>query len=239
MKISPDNGYTKMQKAIYAQRHIVNAVTGEDHAHEQHRADYRRLMFEPILDTTNKVALDFAYGHGRTIEAFHDLFARIDGVDLLEAYADLTRKRLRDAGIDYRGQLFTCNGVDLSIIDDEQYDVVYTMISLHHIPVYDIRRQYLEEFFRVLKPGGHLSIQMFYSKLQPRGTSRYLDNQWNANNTNGGHDVWIGPGDIDELRNDLEHIGFEDFSFEMFDPSHRSVLGVHERMLFIHARRGE
>ena len=62
-------------------------------------------------------------------------------------------------------------------------------IVLQHIAVYDIRFQYLEEFFRVMRPGGLLSFQMGYG--EGYGKAGYYDNHYHAESTNSFHDTLV------------------------------------------------
>ena len=68
-------------------------------------------------------------------------------------------------------------------------------IVLQHIAVYDIRFQYLEEFFRVLRPGGLLSFQMGYG--EGYGKAGYYDNHYDAESTNSFHDTTVTSPDAD------------------------------------------
>ena len=72
---------------------------------------------------------------------------------------------------------------------DHEYDFVMSTIVLQHIAVYDIRFQYLQEFFRVMKPGGLLSFQMGYG--EGYGKAGYYDNHYHAESTNSAHDTLV------------------------------------------------
>ena len=88
--------------------------------------------------------------------------------------------------------------------------MIISTISLQHICVYDIRFNYLKEFFRILTGGGYISIQMGFGSQSPK-TKKYYENFYDADTTNRGCDVEIE--NIDQIKNDLDKIGFVDFEY--------------------------
>ena len=122
-------------------------------------------------------------------------------------------------------RLHQANGVDLSNLATAEYDFVMSTIVLQHIAVYDIRFQYLQEFFRIMKPGALLSFQMGFGEGQ--GKAEYYDNHWDAQGTNSLHDTKVT--DPDQISGDLERIGFTDFSHAIrppFDDGHAAWIYV-------------
>ena len=92
-------------------------------------------------------------------------------------------------------------------------------IVLQHIAVYDIRFQYLREFFRIMKPGGLLSFQMGFG--EGYGKAGYYDNHYHAESTNSAHDTLVTSPE--QIQGDLEQIGFVDFEYAIrpsFDDGH-------------------
>lgn len=213
MTPSPDNPFTRMQKAFYdaeAARWSPedrDPVVGKFDAHNAW-ADYD-LLFDG-LDTEGKVALDFGCGPGRNIVRYGKRFWRIDGADLSHrnlmnaiAWAAKNAAPLPDT--------YLCNGVDLADVPGERYDVVFSTICLQHIPVHAIRLGLFREFLRVLKPGGWFTAQMgFGDDGDPRGVGYYED-RWDAAKTNGGCDVKVV--NKEDLLVDLKDAGFVAGSF--------------------------
>ena len=115
--------------------------------------------------------------------------------------------------------LYACNGYDLDEIEDEIYDVVFSFITLQHICVYDIRRSYLEEFYRVLRSGGTLEFQMSMGPNDARIGKfvNYYDNHYNAEGTNGVMDVHVSSKE--EIIKDLKEIGFQSIRTKIVDVS--------------------
>ena len=60
---------------------------------------------------------------------------------------------------------------DLALFDDDSFDLVYTMIVLQHMPR-RYQREYVHEFFRVLRPGGVAMFEM------PDGPDYRHPNEW-------------------------------------------------------------
>ena len=178
------------------------------------------FLFSTIEDTKNKIALDFGCGPGRNIVLYKDMFKRIDGVDISEIQLENAKKVVEHNNIS--SNLYACNGYNLDKIGDEVYDVVFSFITLQHICVYDIRRSYLEEFYRVLKPNGTLEFQM---SMGPDDTRigryvNYYDNCYEAEGTNGCMDVLVDSAE--EIEKDLQEIGFQDIMCATVDVSTRN-----------------
>lgn len=207
----PDNPYTKMQKSSYAHDSSFwsadnrDPVVGSFDAHNQH-ADYQLLFSD--LNTKDMIALDFGCGPGRNIVRYNSLFKCIDGVDLDSK--NLENARLWTAKHNITDfNLYECNGIDLSNIDDEQYDFVMSTICLQHICVHEIRFNYFKEFFRVLKFNSCLAFQMGFGSKS--NAVNYYDNCYDAQSTNGGCDTIVE--NPEQIENDLLSVGFRDFRY--------------------------
>lgn len=222
--------FTKMQHAHYQGKAANwsadkrNFVVGLFDEHNE--SSIYDVMLEGF-DTSNMKMLDFGCGPGRNIVKLAPKFSAIDGVDIsfrnLERAESWIRQNfLLDENLfeeDQEVHLFHCNGADLSEIESEQYDMVYSTIVLQHIPIHELRLRYFKEFFRVLKPGGWISLQMGYG-LGPRShaiTKKYHENAWGARETNGRCDVSID--NVDDLQKDIvETVGFKNFSHSLSKP---------------------
>ncbi|CAN5599682.1 hypothetical protein BH10ACT1_BH10ACT1_41240 [soil metagenome] len=95
-------------------------------------------------------ALDFGCGVGRLTLALGAVFDRADGVDISETMVDLAREH-NDLGdrVEYHVNL----APDLALFPDDSFDFVFSTIVLQHNPP-DAAARYIEEFGRVLAPGG-------------------------------------------------------------------------------------
>jgi ubiquinone/menaquinone biosynthesis C-methylase UbiE len=225
--MDPNNKYTEMQKRKYgfaakpwdkSKKNPINdqhePVTGNFKRHNEWK-DYDRFMFAGIDD--KRIVLDFACGPGRNIVKFWNICHRIDGVDINQTNLDNAKLWMKHNDIDpKRNHLYLCNGVDLeNVIVGNGYDVVISTIAFQHICVHEIRFNYLKEFFRVLKPGGWISIQMGFGKNENRTfkTIDYFTNNYNAMSTNGEVDVQVSS--VDQIKTDLDKIGFTQFNFNI------------------------
>jgi len=211
-----DNKYTTMQLNQYDWEASLwsienrDPVVGSFDAHNNWRG-YDNLFFG-IDNLGKKLCLDFGCGPGRNISKYYDIFKRIDGVDISLTNIVNARKWL-----DFNNQtfkdilLYKCNGIDLNEIPNNMYNIIISTITMQHICVYDIRYNYFKEFYRVLKKGGIISIQMGFGYSPYKNTVKYNENNYDAINTNGGCDVCIDTPS--QLEKDLKEIGFKDFSY--------------------------
>lgn len=189
-----------------------NPVVGAWDWHESH-ADYD-LLFAG-LDTKAMVALEFGCGPGRMIARYADKFLRIDGADidgtnLVNAKRHVVssgREAYCTSGGSRFPSLFRTSGVDLAPIPDSLYDIVFSCITLQHIPVHSIRTNLFREFRRVLKPGGWFSAQMGFGDSGDYRGVGYYEDKWDAPLTNGACDVKVT--NTFSLKVDLQHAGFQ------------------------------
>ena len=95
-------------------------------------------------------SLDFGCGIGRLTQALAAEFEHVDGVDISETMVSLAREHNRFGD----RCTFHVNGEpDLSLFDDGVFDLVFSTIVLQHNPP-DLAQSYIEEFVRILAPGG-------------------------------------------------------------------------------------
>ena len=109
-------------------------------------------------------ALDFGCGVGRLTQALGPHFDRVVGVDVSPKMITLARKMNRfPQKVSYTGN----QAADLRVLDDAEFDFIVSNIVLQHIRPESTRR-YLDEFFRVLAPGGVLVFQLPSHKRGPK-----------------------------------------------------------------------
>lgn len=214
--MDPTNPYTQMQKRRYdddASRWSLSEKYWVIGGYETHNdwPDYK-LLFKGLSDLSSKRVLDFGCGPGRNLVKYAGVFSRIDGVDISQINLEKARVLIEDNLLDVsKFTLYPCSGVDLANVPSETYDIVMGTIALQHICVHEIRFNYLKEYFRVLVPGGTLTMQMGFGKSS-YGVDYYANN-YAALTTNGGCDTRVDSAD--QLKRDLEAVGFTNFRYSI------------------------
>ena len=100
--------------------------------------------------------LDFGCGVGRLTQALCNHFDSCDGVDIAPSMIELARRYNRHGE---RCRYHLNNAGDLRAFPDQAFDFVCSIIVLQHMePQYS--KRYMEEFVRVLKPGGIAVFQV-------------------------------------------------------------------------------
>lgn len=211
------NKYTEMQKTQYellaSYWHVENRdpVVGSFDKHNKW-ADYDKFLFKDIGNCQDKIALEFGCGPGRNLVKYKDKFKEFHGVDIAEKNIINAKKYLEYSQCDMsKYKLHINSGTDLKILNDDMYDIIMSTICLQHICVYDIRLSIFKEFYRILKTGGFITLQMGFGPRSPLTSVDYYDNFYDASATNGACDTRVE--DPEQLKKDLEKIGFSNFNF--------------------------
>lgn len=101
-------------------------------------------------------ALDFGTGVGRLAQALGDQFERVTGVDIAESMIARARELNRHGD---RVEYVVNTTDDLARLPADAFDLVYSNITLQHMPPEHSSR-YIGEFFRVLRRGGVAVFQV-------------------------------------------------------------------------------
>ena len=111
---------------------------------------HMRLLADLKLPARHALALDFGCGAGRLSRALAEHFDRVVGIDVSATMIDTARALNEDAGnIEFRRNA----SPRIEGIADASVDLVYSNMTLQHIPA-PLALGYVDEFFRVLAPGG-------------------------------------------------------------------------------------
>ncbi|GAB5559081.1 MAG: hypothetical protein SynsKO_07280 [Synoicihabitans sp.] len=108
----------------------------------------------PTLSTGH--ALDFGCGVGRLTQALGDHFDHVTGVDIAAPMIELANQHnKRPESVKFRLNPAS----DLALFPDDSFDLVYSVITLQHIPPALIPG-YIKEFGRICRPGGAVFFQL-------------------------------------------------------------------------------
>jgi SAM-dependent methyltransferase len=108
-------------------------------------------------------ALDFGCGVGRLTQALASHFREVVGIDISKEMVRLAVKLNLHGD---RVKFMQNSGADLSLLSSDQFDFVYSLITLQHMDR-AYARKYIAEFVRVAAAGGVIFFQMPAIKPPP------------------------------------------------------------------------
>lgn len=114
--------------------------------------------------------LDLGCGNGRAFREITEKGAEYVGVDFSE-------ELIKEAKfIHPEGNFKVANALQLPFVD-EFFDKIYCFAVLHHIPSQELRKQFMEEAQRVLKPGGSFILTVWDLWSNPRAKKTLFRNR--------------------------------------------------------------
>ena len=172
------------------------------------RRMFRGCALDAVADPPSQilskfVALEVGCGSGRLMKRLANRVRRLDGVDVSKPALSQAHERLSG---EYT--LYHADGLSLDAVPNATYDIVYSANLLQRIPIHALRYKYLEEFFRVLKCDGHVSLQMGFGE----GGVPYYDDHLTTNTE-------VSVTNATHLLEDLYKVGFRDPNHEIIDQS--------------------
>jgi|HubBroStandDraft_5_1064220.scaffolds.fasta_scaffold241856_1 ubiquinone/menaquinone biosynthesis C-methylase UbiE len=100
--------------------------------------------------------LDFGCGVGRMTRAFSNFFSSCTGIDVSDKMVGLAKKYNAD-----RPQCeFIASSAEKLPFPDKNFDFVFTVLVLQHLPSKAMILNYISEFIRVVKDGGVVVFQV-------------------------------------------------------------------------------
>lgn len=132
-----------------------------------------KRLAELKIEYTKGSCLDFGCGVGRLTNAWSPHFEKVTGVDIsstMIAKANEIKK--------FENVSFILNkNQDLRTIDDESFDFVYSNKTIQHIP-YPASKNYIKDFFRILKPGGVALFLVHNCRHSEEGSISFKLSKW-------------------------------------------------------------
>lgn len=185
-------------------------IVGNIEWHEQF--PYENFLFGNLGQLKRSFKLvDFGCGPGRMVNRVDKLFDRVDGIDISEYAIEYAREHYPNSNF------YASSGLDVGTVTDNFYDVVFSTISMQHIPSRLIRTNILRGMYNTLKEGGWISLQMAYHPDYAAGKwshdtehASYTADFLGAQATNGHSDVVVNESDLETLKADVRDIGFND-----------------------------
>jgi ubiquinone/menaquinone biosynthesis C-methylase UbiE len=193
----------------------VNAQGEEDTTWLQflQRRMFRGCALDSVADPPSNVlsefvALEVGCGSGKLMRRLANRVRRLDGADTSKTALSKAHERLSG---EYT--LYHSDGLLIDAVPNATYDIVYSANLLQRIPIHALRYKYLEEFFRVLKCDGHLSLQMGFGE----GGAGYYDDHLTTSTE-------VSVTNATHLLQDLYKVGFRDHTHEVVAQSPPSSL---------------
>jgi SAM-dependent methyltransferase len=117
-----------------------------------------------IAPDEGRSVLEIGCGAGRMTRRLSDLFGQVIALDVSEVMLRHAREALADR--DNVG-FVRGSGTDLADIADRSVDVVFSYITLQHVPTIEGQLSYVRETARVLRPGGQAALQVRSNGMVP------------------------------------------------------------------------
>ena len=139
---------------------------------------YLALLESLGIEPGRRRALDFGSGAGRLTQALSATFAEVIGLDIAESMTALATRENDRRNTQAKRVCFRTNPhADLRGITSGTVDLVLSIVVLQHMPN-ELKTAYIEEFLRVLRPGG---VALFtvpsHADWSPTGLVRRLPNR--------------------------------------------------------------
>ncbi len=164
-----------------------NAESQADHYTDENLAEGFIELREEFAEKSGEKLLDAGCGHGRDTEYFYKKGLTPTGIDISKELIKIARNRFEPdfQVMDFRNLGFS----------DEKFDSVWASASIFFVPPAEMKKT-LNEFYRVLNPGGDLFVSMKIGTEEAK-----LNEKWSSR-------VKEYPVEMDEARKMFESAGF-------------------------------
>lgn len=161
-----DNGVGKGKKEEF-----WTHVYSDPRQHERRQAQMQqKLQRLGVLDAERNASIyDLCCGMGEALTTLHGMgFRNLHGIDITPYPKLQSEKRFT----------FTVSDVCSLPVPDQHADWALSIHALHHLETADNVKKFVDECWRILKPGGRLAIIDFPSSPQIRLTFRCFLQRW-------------------------------------------------------------
>lgn len=125
-----------------------------DHFSQTRYRDWPEFaVFKKYIKSGDKV-LDAGCGNGRLFDYLKELEVEYQGVDISPKLIDKAKSKYPEAKFEVADILSLP-------FADQQFAVLLSIATLHHVPSTEYQKQVIKDFNRVLQPGGYLMITVW------------------------------------------------------------------------------
>lgn len=128
-------------------------------------------IFDKYIKPDMKI-LDLGCGNGRLFDMIKQKNVQYLGIDNCARFIQIAQEKY----VENKSQFLTGDVLD-SPPDPGNYDIVFFIATLQHIPSKKLRNQALENVYRSLKPGGYL-LMTNWNLWQSKYRKHIRHNQW-------------------------------------------------------------
>lgn len=145
---------------------LINKTRDDYNLIAEHFARTRYYIWNDIeeatknFDLNNKKVLDLGCGNGRLYEFLTSKGVKYTGLDLSEKLIKIAKNKYPEGS-------FVSGNLLNTPFKDGEFDFIYCVATLHHIPSKELREKAIKEIYRILKPGGQIFFTNWYFWNKP------------------------------------------------------------------------
>lgn len=144
---------SKAKEIIKEVKNSYNKIA--DHFNLTRQRNWPELLDFLKYIKANSRLLDFGCGNGRFYEMVENLKVDYYGIDISEKLIEIAKNKIPTGN-------FYLISEDLNLpFNNDYFDVIVSIATLHHIPSSFLQKKTLKEFFRTLKSEGYLLMTVW------------------------------------------------------------------------------